>query len=106
MTVVARVDVRRDFRIHTLQYEVSRPLERPSAAAAGYHVTTGIAPDLYSAARDAVHSMVRLVSDQYGIEPQDAYGLCSVAADLKISEIVDWPNMLVSFYLPKDVFDA
>jgi acetamidase/formamidase len=106
MTVVARVDVRRDFRIDTLQYEVTRPLERASAAAAGYHVTTGVSPDLYSAARDAVRAMVRLVSDRYGLAPQDAYGLCSVAGDLKISEIVDWPNMLVSFYLPKDVFDA
>jgi acetamidase/formamidase len=30
----------------------------------------------------------------------DAYMLCSVAGDLRISEIVDMPNWIVSFYFP------
>ncbi len=41
-----------------------------------------------------------------GIEPIEAYELCSVALDLKISEIVDHPNYVVSGYLPNDLFDA
>ena len=31
--------------------------------------------------------------------------LCSVAADLKISEIVDQPNWVVSCYFPRVVFE-
>jgi acetamidase/formamidase len=31
--------------------------------------------------------------------------LCSACADLRISEIVDQPNWVVSFYFPKIVFD-
>jgi acetamidase/formamidase len=30
--------------------------------------------------------------------------LCSVAVDLKISEVVDAPNWVVSAFLPKDLF--
>ena len=35
----------------------------------------------------------------------DAYMLCSVAGDLRISEIVDMPNWVVSFYFPRVVFE-
>jgi acetamidase/formamidase len=106
MTVTVRLTVRKDLKLDCMAYEVSRPLERPSAAAAGYYVTTGIEPDLYEAARLAVRRMVAYLADHHGLDPQDAYGLCSVAADLKISEVVDWPNLLVSLFLPKDIFEA
>jgi acetamidase/formamidase len=33
-----------------------------------------------------------------------AYVLCSTAGDLKISEIVDAPNWIVSFYMPRSIF--
>jgi acetamidase/formamidase len=33
-----------------------------------------------------------------------AYAICSVAVDLKISQVVDVPNMLVSAFLPEDIF--
>ena len=104
MDVSVRLTVRRDFSIDAPQFEVRTPLERPSAAAAGYYVTTGVDPDLYAASREAVHSMVRHLAERHGLDPQDAYGLCSVAADLKISEIVDWPNLMVSLFLPLDIF--
>ena len=35
----------------------------------------------------------------------DAYMLCSVCGDLRISEIVDMPNWVVSFYFPRCVFE-
>ena len=35
---------------------------------------------------------------------QQAYAICSVAVDLKISQLVDAPNMLVSAFLPEDIF--
>ncbi|HEY7122989.1 MAG TPA: acetamidase/formamidase family protein [Ktedonobacterales bacterium] len=34
----------------------------------------------------------------------DAYMLCSVAVDLKISEVVDAPNWVVSAFLPQSIF--
>lgn len=71
----------------------------------GYEVTTGIGPDLMQAARAAVSAMIDLLGRQHGMPAIDAYLLCSVCGDLRISEIVDIPNWTVSFYFPRAVFD-
>jgi len=70
----------------------------------GYHVTTGIAPDLMQAARDAVRDAIDYLGKEYRLNPDLAYAVCSVAADLRISEVVDVPNWVVSAYLPKAIF--
>jgi acetamidase/formamidase len=71
----------------------------------GYEVTTGVGPDLMSGARAAVAGMIDLLAGRYNMNPVDAYMLCSVCADLRISEIVDQPNWIVSLYFPRVVFD-
>jgi acetamidase/formamidase len=103
MTATIRIGIRRDMGIRSPQFHVTRPLERESAARAGYHATTGIAPDLMEAARDAVRSMIGYLTTR-GLTRQEAYCLCSVAVDLKVSEVVDRPNWVVSAFLPLDVF--
>ncbi|RTH40333.1 acetamidase [Thermus scotoductus] len=70
----------------------------------GYFVTTGIGPDLMMAAKDAVRYMIDHMVKEYSLAPEVAYMLCSVAVDLRISEIVDAPNWVVSAYLPKGIF--
>jgi acetamidase/formamidase len=69
----------------------------------GYVVTTGIGPDLMIAARDAVRSMIDWLTRETAMPATDAYLLCSVCGDLRISEIVDIPNWTVSFYFPRIV---
>ena len=71
----------------------------------GYEVTTGIGPDLMAAAKAAVSGMIDLLSRRYKMSSVDAYMLCSVCGDLRISEIVDIPNWVVSFYFPRVVFE-
>jgi formamidase len=39
-----------------------------------------------------------------GFSCQQAYALCSVAVELRISQTVDVPNLLVSALLPLDIF--
>jgi acetamidase/formamidase len=73
--------------------------------AKGYEVTTGIGPDLMAGARIAVGEMVELLCRTRNLAPVDAYMLCSVCGDLRISEIVDQPNWVVSFYFPRIVFE-
>ncbi|MFN2324023.1 MAG: acetamidase/formamidase family protein, partial [Trueperaceae bacterium] len=73
--------------------------------AKGYEVTTGIGPDMMEGAKNAVSGMIDLLGKQHGLSPEDAYLLCSVAGDLRISEIVDMPNWVVSFYFPRVVFE-
>ncbi|MCL6553890.1 MAG: acetamidase/formamidase family protein, partial [Firmicutes bacterium] len=55
-------------------------------------------------AKDAVRAMIDHLVRTYGLSREDAYVLCSVAVDLKISEIVDAPNWIVSAYLPLSIF--
>ena len=104
MSVTLRLSVRRDLDIDGPEFDVTHPLERASAAAAGYHVTTGIGPDLMDATRHAVERMIAHLGRHFGLEPEQAYALCSVAVDLRISEVVDAPNWVVSAFLPKDLF--
>src|SRR5258707_2485493 len=61
----------------------------------GYEVTTCIGPDLMTGARTAGMDMIELLSKRFGYSPIDAYMLCSVCADLRISSIVDVPNWVV-----------
>jgi len=67
-------------------------------------VTTGIGPDLHRAAQDAVRGMIDLLTLRHGLAAVDAYMLCSVAGDLRISQIVDAPNWTVSFHMPRGIF--
>ena len=71
----------------------------------GYHVTTGIGEDLMQGAKDALAGMIDLLGKEHGLGAPEAYMLCSACADLRISEIVDQPNWVVSLYFPKVVFD-
>lgn len=70
---------------------------------AGYEATTGVGPDLMTAARESVARMIDLLADEHHLSPIDAYLLVSVCGDLRISEIVDMPNWVVSFYFPRIV---
>ncbi len=106
MTVSLRLSVRRDVHIETPEFDITAPLERPSAAAAGYHATTGVGPDLLGATRQSVARMIAHLERYYDLSPEQAYALCSVAVDLRISEVVDAPNWVVSAFLPKDIFTA
>lgn len=70
----------------------------------GYYVTTGHGPDLMEASKNAVRYMIEHLEMAHGMSRQEAYALSSVAVDLKISEIVDVPNYLISAYLPRTIF--
>jgi acetamidase/formamidase len=76
----------------------------PRADTAGYYGTMGIAGDLMEGARSAVRSMIALLGDRHGLEPRDAYMLCSLAGDLKILEVVDAGVWNVGMLLPRSVF--
>ena len=104
MDVVLKLDLVKDARLKTPRFTTSGPVTR-HLDAKGYEATTGIGPDLMEGARSAVAQMVDLIATRYGMDPVDAYMLASVCGDLRISEIVDMPNWVVSFYFPRCVFE-
>ncbi|MDS0256546.1 acetamidase/formamidase family protein [Thermoplasmatales archaeon AK] len=61
--------------------------------------TMGIGPDILEAAKDAVREMIGILSDQ-GYKRVEAYMLCSIMGNLRISEIVDIPNYVVTMSMP------
>jgi len=54
-------------------------------------------------ARNALLAMIDVLVER-GWTRQQAYAICSVAVDLKLSELVDVPNFVVSAFLPLDIF--
>jgi acetamidase/formamidase len=70
----------------------------------GYFVTTAHGPDLFKDAQQAVRYMIDYLASEYTMTREQAYCLCGAAVDLKISEIVDAPNWIVSAYLPLSLF--
>lgn len=68
------------------------------------YVTTGFGADLYKNAQKAVRYMIDYLSKNHNLTKEEAYILCSAAVDLKISNIVTPPNLLVSAYLPLSIF--
>jgi acetamidase/formamidase len=80
-----------------------RTAGRPSPVGPLYG-TTGVGGDLYKAAQDAVRAMVDHINATYGLSPEDAYLLSSLCVDLRISEIVDAGQYIVSAQLPEMVF--
>jgi len=66
---------------------------------------TNLSEDLMLAARNALMQMIDYIVANYGMTREQAYVVCSVAADLRIGQVVDVPNYLVSVVLPLDIFD-
>jgi amidase len=104
MKVTLTLDLVKGANLKMPRFTTPGPVTR-HLDAKGYEVTTGIGPDLMAGARIAVAEMVELLCRTRNLAPVDAYMLCSVCGDLRISEIVDQPNWVVSFYFPRIVFE-
>lgn len=104
MRVALRFNLIRNANLRFPRYQTAGPVTR-HLDEKGYEVTTGIGPDLMQGARDAVSTMIDYLGAHHGMSAIDAYLLCSVCADLRISEIVDQPNWVVSLYFSRVVLD-
>ena len=70
----------------------------------GYYATTGIAPDLMTATKESVRNMLDYLTESYDLTREEAYVLCSVAADVRVHEAVDRPNWVVGTMISRDIF--
>jgi formamidase len=61
--------------------------------------------DLNLATRRALLELLGWLEHERGVQREAAYVLMSVAAELRVSELVDAPNALVSAALPLDLFE-
>ena len=103
MFAALRLTLEKGRSIPAPQYRTPGPLT-PRVDSAPFYGTTGVGGDLYVAAQDAVRAMVDHIATTYDLGRVDAYVLCSLAVDLKISEIVDAGQYIVSALLPEAIF--
>ena len=61
--------------------------------------------DLTVAARHALLQMIDYIVAEHGLTREQAYILCSVAVDLRVGQVVDVPNYVVTAVLNLNVFD-
>jgi acetamidase/formamidase len=99
--IAVRVRVRTDLHIRAPQLVVPALDSAPGPA----HVTTGVAEDLRNAAQDAVRAMIEHLVATRGLDPAEAYGLTSIAGDLRINEVVNAPMWVVGMAMPTSVFE-
>jgi acetamidase/formamidase len=78
----------------------------PTSIQGAYHGCTAHAPDLLEAARNATRHLIDWLCQAAHLSPEDAYALSSVAAELRISQVVDAPNWTVTAFFPLGVLEA
>jgi acetamidase/formamidase len=64
-------------------------LEWPMAETPSELITMGFDPDLDDAAVIALRNMINLICARTGLSREDAYTLCSLAADLRVTQVVN-----------------
>ena len=85
------------------QYRTAPGPLTPRIDGGAFYGTTGVGPDLYACSQDAVRAMIDHLTEVTSLSREDAYLLCSLCVDLKISEIVDAGEYIVSAVLPEAV---
>jgi len=86
------------------QYRTAPGPLTPAVDEGSFFATTGVGPDLFENAQNATRAMIDHLGANHGLSREDAYLLCSLAVDLKISEIVDAGVYIVSAFLPEAIF--
>jgi acetamidase/formamidase len=97
-------DVTLRFQLHKGRALRGPMLESPTRAENGASwVVVESSTDALEAARGATHRMVDLLVSRWGFEPVYAYVLCSVAMNLRLSQVVNEPMITVSASIAKSV---
>jgi acetamidase/formamidase len=104
MRALVRLTVRKDLHVTGPEF-LAAPDPHAELRNGPRYATDGIGPDLMGAARDALRRMIEWLGREHGLEPVQAYLLSSVVVDLRISEIVDVPNFVVTAHCPLGIFD-
>ena len=98
-----RFGLEKGCRLEEPQLRTTRPLAAETNTGPWF-ATTAHGPDLFASAQRAIRHMIDHLVRERGFSREEAYIVCSVAADLKISEIVDAPNWIVSAFMPENIF--
>ena len=76
--------------IGTFEFHLHKSsLPYPRAETPTHYITMGMDPDLDQCVVMALRDMIRLLGEKSGLSREDAYTLCSLAADLRVTQTVN-----------------
>lgn len=101
--VTLRFDLIKGYSVPELQFRMANRMTG-SWNDKGWFCTTAHGPDLWINTQNAIRYMIDWLKREHGLTDHEALVLCSVCVDLKISEVVDAPNWIVTAALPLGVF--
>jgi acetamidase/formamidase len=104
MTVTLTFNLQKGANIPELRFVTPPGKKLTVADEGGYYVATAHGPDLFKDTQQAIRYIIDYLSSEHNLTREQAYCLCGAAVDLKISEVVDAPNWIVSAYLPLSIF--
>jgi acetamidase/formamidase len=104
MTVTLTFNLQKNAHLPELRFITPPGKKLTVADEGGYYVATAHGPDLYKNSQQAIRYIIDYLSSEHNMTREQAFCLCGAAVDLKISEIVDAPNWIVSAYLPLSIF--
>jgi len=105
-------DVTLRFQVHKQRAIPGPMIETPAArklesdAAGGEWIVVESSSDAVGAARAATSRMIDLLADRWGFSAVHAYLLCSVAMNLRLSQVVNEPIFTVSAAISKQILPA
>ncbi len=97
-------DLRVIFEIELIK--AGRDMPSPQYESPSHYSVTGYGETIDDAAIMATRAMVDYIVDVTGMTRTEAYVLSSLAAHLKIAEVVDVPHMLVTMRIDKSVLNV
>ncbi|MEN9206340.1 MAG: acetamidase/formamidase family protein [Thermostichales cyanobacterium SZTDM-1c_bins_54] len=93
MNGTIRLTLRRDLHLTT-----------PVAETPTHLISSGFAPSLDQACSHALNTLVDLLVERVGLSPVDAYCLCSLSADFRVTQVVNAPQKGIHGMIAKAIF--
>lgn len=101
--VTLRFTVHKGRPISAPMIETAAGRKEPSGPGAGEWIVVESGPDATAAAHAATSRMIDLLADRWDFSPIHAYVLCSVAMNLRFSQVVNEPIFTVSAAISKRI---
>lgn len=89
------------YEIEVLKRE--KDISEPQYETNDYYAVTGFGTTIDIATKKVVKFMIKYLVDEHNMSREEAYMLCSLAGDLKITEVVDLPHYLVTMHMSKKI---
>jgi acetamidase/formamidase len=105
MDVKLRISLEKNFSVDAPYLFTTPDLSPPAYTGSRYHAFVSSGPDLKVNAQNAVRRAIDYLTTRTDLSAEQALLVCSAVLDLKLSQVVNVPNLTVTSYLPEAIFE-